>query len=81
VPSLHAFSHVCGLIGDTVNSESRYALTEGVGSDVHEHRYSIESDMSINFLSLSLDGLPLRSASNTEPVSRNFSVSLRTALR
>ena len=28
-----------------------------------------------------LDGLPLRSGSNTEPVSRNFSVSLRTALR
>jgi hypothetical protein len=26
---------------------------------------SIESEMSINFLSLSLDGLPLRSASNT----------------
>jgi hypothetical protein len=39
---------------------------------------SIESEMSINFLSLSLDGFPLRSASNTEPVSRNFSISLRT---
>jgi hypothetical protein len=42
---------------------------------------SIESEMSINLISLKLDGLPLRSASNTEPVSRNFSVSLRTALR
>jgi hypothetical protein len=42
---------------------------------------SIESEMSINFLSLSSDGLPLRSASNTEPVPRNFSISLRTALR
>jgi hypothetical protein len=41
---------------------------------------SIESEMSINFLSLSLDGLPLRPASNTEPVSRNFLISLRTAL-
>jgi hypothetical protein len=44
-------------------------------------RASIQSKISINFLSLSLDGLPLRSASNTEPVSRNFSISLRTALR
>jgi hypothetical protein len=42
---------------------------------------SIESEMFISFLSLSLDGLPLRSTSNTEPVSRNFSVSLRLALR
>jgi hypothetical protein len=42
---------------------------------------SRESEMSINFLSLSLDRLPLRSASNNEPVPRNFSVSLRTALR
>jgi hypothetical protein len=42
---------------------------------------SIKQEMSIYFLSLGLDGLPLRSASNTEPVSRNFSVSLRTALR
>jgi hypothetical protein len=41
----------------------------------------IESEMSINFLSLSFNGLPLHSASNTEPVSRNFSISLRTALR
>jgi hypothetical protein len=40
-----------------------------------------ESGMSINFLSLILDGLALRSASNTEPVSRHFSVILRTALR
>jgi hypothetical protein len=30
---------------------------------------SIESEMSINFLSLSSDVLPLRSQSNTEPVS------------
>jgi hypothetical protein len=42
---------------------------------------SIESEMSINFLSLNLDGLALHSASNTEPVSRNFSISLRNALR
>jgi hypothetical protein len=42
---------------------------------------SIETEMSTNFLSLHLDGLPLRSASNTEPVSRNFSLSLRTALQ
>jgi hypothetical protein len=42
---------------------------------------SIQSEMSINFLSLSLDGLPLCSAPNTEPVSWNFSVSLRTALQ
>jgi hypothetical protein len=42
---------------------------------------SIESEMSINFLSFSSDVLPLRSLSNTEPVSRNFSISLRTALR
>jgi hypothetical protein len=34
---------------------------------------SIESEMSRNFSSLNLDGLPFRSASNTEPVSRNFS--------
>jgi hypothetical protein len=40
---------------------------------------SIESEMSINFLLLSLDGLPLRSASNTEPVSWNFSISRWTA--
>jgi hypothetical protein len=42
---------------------------------------SIESEMPINFLSLSLDGQPHRSLSNTQPVSRNFSISLRTALR
>jgi hypothetical protein len=42
---------------------------------------SIQSEMSINFLSLSLDGLPLRSASTTESVSQHFSVSVRTALR
>jgi hypothetical protein len=42
---------------------------------------STVSEMSINFLSLSLDGLPHGSAFNTEPVSRNFSLSLRTALR
>jgi hypothetical protein len=36
--------------------------------------------MFIIFLALNLDGLSLLSASNTEPVSRNFSVSLRTAL-
>jgi hypothetical protein len=39
-----------------------------------------ESEMSINFLSLNLDGLPLCSASNTEPVSQNFAISLRTTL-
>jgi hypothetical protein len=33
---------------------------------------SIELEMSFNLLPLSVDGLPLRSASNTEPVSRNF---------
>jgi hypothetical protein len=32
-------------------------------------------------LIVKLDGLPLRSASNTQPVSRNFSLSLRNALR
>jgi hypothetical protein len=42
---------------------------------------SMESEMSTNLLSLSSNGLPLRSASSTEPVSRNSSVSLRTALR
>ena len=42
---------------------------------------SIESEMSNNFSTLSLDVLPLRSASNTEPVSQNFSISLRNALR
>jgi hypothetical protein len=42
---------------------------------------SIASEMSINSLSFSLDGLPLRSAFNIEPVSRNFSIRLRTALR
>jgi hypothetical protein len=42
---------------------------------------SIEWEMSINFLSWSLDGLPLRSASKAEPVSRNFSGSLRIPLR
>ena len=42
---------------------------------------STVSEMSINFTPISLDGLPLRSASNTEPVSQNFSKSLRTALR
>jgi hypothetical protein len=36
------------------------------GSDF-DGLHSIESEMFINFLSLSLDGLPLRSASNTEP--------------
>jgi hypothetical protein len=45
--------------------------------DFDGHR-SIESEMSINFLSLSLEGLLLRSASYTELVSRNFSISLRT---
>jgi hypothetical protein len=40
-----------------------------------------ESEKSINFLSLNLDGLPFRPASNTEPVSRNVLVSLRNALR
>jgi hypothetical protein len=64
----------------------RPALIKGAGSDVHKRRYrpelrSIASEMSINFLSLSLGGLPLRLASNTEPVSRNFSVSQRIALR
>jgi hypothetical protein len=39
------------------------------------------SRISINFLSLSLDSLPFRSASNTDPVSRNFSVTIRSALR
>lgn len=42
---------------------------------------SIESEMSKNFSPLNLDDLSLLSASNTEPVPRNFSVSLRTALR
>jgi hypothetical protein len=42
---------------------------------------SIESEMSTNFLLLSLDGLPLRSASNTEPDSWNFLISLQTAMR
>jgi hypothetical protein len=42
---------------------------------------SRESEMSINFLSLISDGLPLRSPSNTQPVSLNFSISLRTAFR
>jgi hypothetical protein len=42
---------------------------------------SIESEMSINFLSLSLDGLPLLSVSKTEAVSRNFLIRLRNALR
>jgi hypothetical protein len=42
---------------------------------------SIESEMSINFFWINLDGLSNRSASNTEPVSRNFSISQRTALR
>jgi hypothetical protein len=37
---------------------------------------SIESEMSINFLSLSSVGLPLRSVPNTAPVSQNFSISL-----
>jgi hypothetical protein len=41
----------------------------------------LQSEMSINFLSLSLDGLPLRMVSNTESVSQNFSISLRTASR
>jgi hypothetical protein len=41
---------------------------------------SIESETSINFLSLSLGGLPIRSAPDTEPVSRNFSISLQTAM-
>jgi hypothetical protein len=41
---------------------------------------SIESEI-INFLSLSLEGLPLRWAYNTKPVSRNFSISLQTALQ
>jgi hypothetical protein len=51
-------------------------LTKRVGSDVHERLYRpglrsilVESEMSINFLSLNLDSLPLRSASNTEPIS------------
>jgi hypothetical protein len=43
--------------------------------------HSTQSEMSINFLLFSLDGLPLHSASNTEPTSRNFSISLWTALR
>ena len=42
---------------------------------------SIESEMSIYFSPLSLDGLPPRSGSNTEPVSWNFSVSLWAALQ
>jgi hypothetical protein len=41
---------------------------------------SIESEMSINLLLLSSDAIPLRSPSNTVPVSWNFSISLRTAL-
>jgi hypothetical protein len=49
-------------------------------NDFDEFR-SIESEMSINYLMLSVDGLPLRLASNAKPVSRNFSISLRTALR
>jgi hypothetical protein len=43
--------------------------------------YSIESEMSNNFSSLNLDGLPHRSASDTKPVSWNLSISLRTTLR
>jgi hypothetical protein len=42
---------------------------------------SIEWEMSINFLSWILDGLPLRSASKAESVSRNFSGSLQIPLR
>jgi hypothetical protein len=38
---------------------------------------SIESEVSINFLSLSLDGLPLRLASNSESDSQKFSVNIR----
>jgi hypothetical protein len=43
-------------------------------------RHSIESEMSINFLSFSLDGLPIRPTSNTEFVPGNFSVSQWIAL-
>jgi hypothetical protein len=42
---------------------------------------SIEPEMSINFLSLNLDGLQILSAINTEPVSRNFTINVRTAFR
>jgi hypothetical protein len=45
------------------------------------HLQKVLEVMSINFLLLSLDGLPLHSASNAEPVSHNFSIGLRTALR
>jgi hypothetical protein len=40
------------------------------------HLQNLVKVISINFLLLSLDGLPLHSASNTEPVSLNFSISL-----
>jgi hypothetical protein len=68
-----------------LHSESRCALIqvlEVMSTSVHfDGTRSIQSEMPINLLSLSLDDLPLRSASNTEPASRNFSISLRTALR
>jgi hypothetical protein len=47
--------------------------------DDFDRLHSVYSEMPINFLSLSLDGLC--SESNTEPLSQNFSISLRTALR
>jgi hypothetical protein len=63
-----------------------YAIASPISSscanlhDDFDGLHSTESEMSVNYLLLSLDGLPHRSASNTEPGSQNLSISLRTAL-